>query len=336
MSSILLKTAVPGPRSQELSARRADAVPRGISQLTSVFVSRAEGAVIEDVDGNRLLDLGGGIGCLNAGHRAPEVVDAIHGQAERYLHTCFMVTPYEPYVRLAEKLNALAPIAGPKKTALFNSGAEAVENGVKIARGFTHRPAVICFEHAFHGRTLLGMSLSSKTKPYKAGFGPFAPEIYRIPFACDALEDVFQCVVAAETVAAVIVEPILGEGGFLVPPVEFFSALQDIRRRHGILIIADEIQTDFARTGHMFACEHFGLEPDLLLTTTLAAAAGVAAFLMPRARLPHYAALSILLVILGVRTFIGEEAFGSWGWRVPFVASIILLAVSVWIRLQLN
>jgi 4-aminobutyrate aminotransferase/(S)-3-amino-2-methylpropionate transaminase len=249
-----------------LAARRADAVPRGISRLTSVFVSRAEGAIIEDVDGNRFLDLGGGIGCLNAGHRAPGVVDAIQRQADRYLHTCFMVTPYEPYVRLAEKLNALAPMPGPKKTALFNSGAEAVENGVKIARGYTGRPAVICFEHAFHGRTLLGMSLSSKTHPYKAGFGPFAPEIYRVPFASCALEEVFKCVVAAETVAAVIVEPILGEGGFQLPPAEFFDNLQRTCREHGILIIADEIQTGFARTGHMFACEHFGLEPDLLLT----------------------------------------------------------------------
>jgi 4-aminobutyrate aminotransferase/(S)-3-amino-2-methylpropionate transaminase len=284
MKSILLKTAVPGPRSLELAERRDRAVPRGIYQTTSLFVSRAEGAVIEDIDGNRFIDLAGGIGCLNAGHRPEAAVAAIHRQADRYLHTCFMVTPYEPYVRLAEKLNQIAPGPGAKKTALFNSGAEAVENGVKIARAYTRRPAILCFEHAFHGRTLLGLSLTSKTHPYKAGFEPFASEVYRIPYAscfacsynlrypqCQAhcahiLHDTFKRAVAAESVAAVIVEPILGEGGFYVPPIEFFTVLQRICREHGILVIADEIQTGFARTGHMFASEHFGLEPDLLLT----------------------------------------------------------------------
>jgi 4-aminobutyrate aminotransferase/(S)-3-amino-2-methylpropionate transaminase len=284
MKSILLKTPLPGPRSAELAERKARAVPRGVYQTTSIFVERAEGAVIEDIDGNRFIDLGGGIGCLNAGHRGPATVEAIHRQADRYLHTCFMVTPYEPYVRLAEKLNELAPGPDAKKTVLFNSGAEAVENGVKIARAYTRRPAIICFEHAFHGRTLMGLSLTSKTHPYKAGFEPFASEIYRIPYAschccsynlqypqCQAhcahvLHDTFKRVVAAESVAAVIVEPILGEGGFYVPPIEFFTVLQSICRENGILVIADEVQTGFARTGYMFASEHFGIEPDLLLT----------------------------------------------------------------------
>ncbi|HEY3839729.1 MAG TPA: aminotransferase class III-fold pyridoxal phosphate-dependent enzyme, partial [Bryobacteraceae bacterium] len=232
MKSILLKTPVPGPRSHELAARRDRAVPRGIFQTTSIFVERTDGAIIEDIDGNRFIDLGGGIGCQNAGHRPPAVVDAIHRQADRYLHTCFMVTPYEPYVRLAEKLNDLAPGPSPKKTALFNSGAEAVENGVKIARAYTRRPAILCFEHAFHGRTMMGLALTSKTHPYKAGFEPFPAEVYRIPYAscyhcsynlrypechthcAHILEDTFKRTVAAESIAAVIVEPILGEGGF--------------------------------------------------------------------------------------------------------------------------
>jgi 4-aminobutyrate aminotransferase / (S)-3-amino-2-methylpropionate transaminase / 5-aminovalerate transaminase len=252
--------------------------------LTPVFVIRAEGAVIEDVDGNRLLDFAGGIGCLNAGHSNPGVVAALHAQADRFLHTCFMVTPYETYVRLAEKLNALAPGGTPKKTLLLNSGAEAVENAIKIARAFTRRPAVICFEDAFHGRTLLTLSLTSKTHPYKAGFEPFASDIYRVPYAychhcsysltypecklhCAAhLEDTFQRVVAAESVAAIIVEPVLGEGGFVVPPAGWLSAVADICRKYGILLIADEVQTGFGRTGKMFAIEYEPLEPDLMVT----------------------------------------------------------------------
>src|SRR5579872_4686464 len=284
MPSIRLATPIPGPKSRELAERRAQAVPRGVSQLTPIYVHRSQGAVIEDVDGNQFLDFGGGIGCLNAGHRAPRVVQAIQEQAERYLHTCFMVTPYDGYVRLAERLNALAPGASPKKTMFVNSGAEAVENAVKIARAYTHRPAIICFEDAFHGRTFMTMSLTSKTHPYKAGFEPFASDVYRIPFGycyrcsyslkypqCEikcahALEDAFRRSVAAESVAAVIVEPVLGEGGFVTPPAEFLQILRDICRQHGILLIADEIQTGFARTGKMFACEHYGIEPDLLLT----------------------------------------------------------------------
>lgn len=284
MASIRLVTPIPGPKSRELNERRSQAVPRGVSQLTPIYVHRSEGAVIQDVDGNQFLDFGGGIGCLNAGHRAPKVVQAIQDQAERYLHTCFMVTPYDGYVRLAERLNALAPGPSPKKTMFVNSGAEAVENAVKIARAYTHRPAIICFEDAFHGRTFMTMSLTSKTHPYKAGFEPFASDVYRIPFGycyrcsyslqypgCEikcahALEDAFRRSVAAESVAAVIVEPVLGEGGFVAPPAEFLQVMRDICRKHGILLIADEIQTGFARTGKMFACEYYGIEPDLLLT----------------------------------------------------------------------
>ena len=284
MPSISLRTAVPGPRSLELSRRRADAVPRGVSQTTPIFVENSLGTVIEDVDGNRFIDLAGGIGCLNVGHRAPAVQAAIEQQAGKFLHTCFMVTSYESYVSLAERLNAITPGDFPKKTILLNSGAEAVENAVKIARAYTRRPAVICFEDAFHGRTLLSLTLTSKTSPYKEGFQPFVSDIYRIPYAycfrcsygltypecqlhcAHILEQTFKKVVAANSVAAIIVEPILGEGGFVVPPRGFYDILQDIARRHGILLIADEVQTGFARTGRMFACEHFGIEPDLLLT----------------------------------------------------------------------
>ena len=224
------------------------------------------------------------IGCLNVGHRAPGVLAAIRGQLDAFLHTCFSVAPYGKYVELAEKLNSLTPGNFPKKTILVNSGAEAIENSVKIARSYTHRPAVICFEDAFHGRTMLTMSLTSKTHPYKAGFEPFATDIYRIPYAycyrcsyslqypgCDVfcakhLEDTFKRVVASEAVAAVVVEPVLGEGGFVAPPPEFFSIVQDICRRHEILFIADEVQTGFCRTGAMFACERYGVVPDLLVS----------------------------------------------------------------------
>jgi len=284
VSTIQLKTPVPGPRSRALLARREAAVPRGVSQVTPVFVERAEGAVIEDVDGNRLLDFAGGIGCLNAGQCAPAVVEATREQIGRFLHTCFMVTPYEGYVRLAERLNALAPGNFPKKTLLLNSGAEAVENAIKIARAYTKRPAVICFEDGFHGRTLLTLALTSKTHPYKTGFGPFPGDVYRIPYAycyrcsyglrypsCEVhcahhLEDTFKRVVGAESVAAVIAEPVLGEGGFVTPPAEFLPVIQQICRKYGIVFIADEVQSGFARTGRMFASEHFGIEPDLITT----------------------------------------------------------------------
>jgi 4-aminobutyrate aminotransferase / (S)-3-amino-2-methylpropionate transaminase / 5-aminovalerate transaminase len=282
MSSIQLRTSIPGPRSQALMKRRNAAVVQAAYHATPVFVARAEGAVIEDVDGNRLIDFAGGIGCLNTGHRAPAVIDAIRRQLDRFLHTSFNVLPYESYIAVCEKLNALAPGAGPKKTILVNTGAEAVENAIKIARCYTKRPAIISFEDAFHGRTYMAMATTSKTHPYKAGFEPFPSEVYRVPYAycyrcsyslkypsCDVfcarhIEDTFKRVVAAESVAAVIVEPILGEGGFVTPPEEFYPILGAICRKYGILLIADEVQTGFARTGAMFACEQLGLEPDLV------------------------------------------------------------------------
>ena len=282
MSTIQLRTSIPGPRSQALMKRRDAAVVKGAFHATPVFVSRAEGAVVEDVDGNRLIDFAGGIGCLNTGHRAPTVVDAIRRQLDRFLHTSFNVLPYESYITVCEKLNALVPGIGPKKTILVNTGAEAVENAIKIARFYTKRTGIISFEDAFHGRTYMAMATTSKTHPYKAGFAPFPAEVYRIPYAycfrcaysmtypsCDVycarhIEDTFKRVVAAESVAAVIVEPILGEGGFVTPPAEFYPTLGAICRKYGILLIADEVQTGFARTGSMFACEQLGLEPDLV------------------------------------------------------------------------
>jgi 4-aminobutyrate aminotransferase / (S)-3-amino-2-methylpropionate transaminase / 5-aminovalerate transaminase len=262
--------------------RRNAAVVRGAYHATPVFVAKAEGAVIEDVDGNRLIDLAGGIGCLNTGHRAAAVVDAIRRQLDRFLHTSFNVLPYESYIAVCERLNSIAPGRGPKKTVLLNTGAEAVENAIKIARCYTKRSGIISFEDAFHGRTYMAMAATSKTHPYKAGFEPFPAEVYRIPYAycfrcsysmkypsCDVycarhIEDTFKRVVAAESVAAVIVEPVLGEGGFVTPPAEFYPTLGAICRQHGILLIADEVQTGFARTGAMFACERLGLEPDLV------------------------------------------------------------------------
>lgn len=282
MSTIQVRTSIPGPRSRELMRRRNAAVPQAAYQATPVFVSRAEDAVIEDVDGNRFIDFAGGIGCLNTGHRAPSVVEAVRRQLDRFLHTSFNVLPYESYVTLAERLNAITPGRFAKKTIFVNTGAEAVENAIKIARFHTKRPAVISFEDAFHGRTYMAMAVTSKTHPYKAGFEPFPGDVYRIPYAycyrcsyslkypqCEVhcarhIEDTFKRVVAAESVAAVIVEPILGEGGFVTPPAEFYSILAEICRKHGILLVADEVQTGFARAGATFACERFGLEPDLI------------------------------------------------------------------------
>jgi 4-aminobutyrate aminotransferase/(S)-3-amino-2-methylpropionate transaminase len=259
-------------------ARREAAVPRAPYNTTPIFAASAEGATIEDVDGNRYLDFAGGIGCLNVGHRAPLVTAAIQEQLAKHLHLCFAVTPYEGYIAVAEKLNTLTPGKFPKKTILLNTGAEAVENAVKIARAYTKRPAIICFEDAFHGRTMMAMSLTSKTHPYKAGFEPFASDVYRIPFAypyrsdpgataetfAHHLENALKRSVAAESVAAVIAEPVLGEGGFVIPPRDYFKAIHAICRKHGILFIADEVQSGFARTGKWFASEHFGIEPDLI------------------------------------------------------------------------
>src|SRR5450755_2301352 len=282
MPTIQLRTSIPGPRSQALMKRRNTAVVRAAYHATPIFVARGEGAGVEDVDGNRLIDFAGGIGCLNTGHRAPVVVDAIRRQLDLFLHTSFNVLPYESYIAVCEKLNALVPGKGLKKTLLVNTGAEAVENAIKIARCYTKRQAIICFEDAFHGRTYMAMAATSKVHPYKAGFEPFPSEVYRIPYAycyrcsyamkypsCDVycarhIEDTFKRVVAAESVAAVIVEPILGVGGFVTPPSEFYPTLAQICRKYGILLIADEVQTGFARTGSMFACERLGLDPDLV------------------------------------------------------------------------
>jgi 4-aminobutyrate aminotransferase/(S)-3-amino-2-methylpropionate transaminase len=284
MGAIALATAVPGPRSRELMRRREAAVPRGPASATPVFVREAKGALLTDVDGNRFLDFAGGIGCLNVGHTNEAVVGAASAQLGRLTHACFAVTPYEEYVTLAERLNRLVPGSFAKKTFFTNSGAEAVENAVKVARAATGRPAVLAFEDGFHGRTLLALSLTSKVHPYKAGFGPFAPEVHRAPYgycyrcsyhlrypscglhcAGDALEDLFKRHVEAEKVAAVVVEPVLGEGGFVVPPLDWLPRLRALTERHGILLVADEVQTGFGRTGRLFAVEHAGVVPDILV-----------------------------------------------------------------------
>jgi 4-aminobutyrate aminotransferase/(S)-3-amino-2-methylpropionate transaminase len=293
--AIHLVTELPGPKSRALLARRAQAVPRGVPAVTPIVVVHAEGAVITDADGNRLIDFGGGIGVVNTGHRHPAVVDAVRHQLDRFAHVCFPVSSYEPYIELAERLNRITPGSHPKRTFLLNSGAEAVENAVKVARHFTGRQAVVCFEHGFHGRTNLAMALTSKVMPYKKGFGPFAPEVYRIPFpycyrcgevgqqgsgaatagiggrqCCMAsrerLEQMFAAIVDPDSVAAIIMELELGEGGFVPAPREYVATLAAFAQDHGILFVADEIQTGFGRTGKMFASEHYGLVPDLIVT----------------------------------------------------------------------
>lgn len=284
MGTIKLRTTIPGPKSVALAERRDAAVPRGLSHGTPIYVSKAEDAILEDVDGNRYIDFAGGIGCLNVGHRQEPVVSAIQEQLNRFLHTCVQVTPYEGYVRLAERMNQVTPGKFPRKTLFVNSGAEAVENAVKIARAHTGRSGIIAFEDAFHGRTMMTLALTSKTHPYKAGFAPFPGDVYRIPYAycyrcsysltypsCKVfcarhLEDTFKRVVASEDVAAVIAEPVLGEGGFVVPPPEFFPALIEICHKHGVLFIADEVQSGFGRTGKLFASEHYGIEPDIIVS----------------------------------------------------------------------
>ena len=286
---IQLRTEVPGPQSRALLARRALAVPRGVPAVTPIAVVRAEGAVITDADGNRLIDFGGGIGVVNTGHRHPLIVAAVQAQLDRFAHVCFPVSTYEPYVELAERLNRITPGDHPKRTFFLNSGAEAVENAVKVARSFTGRQAVVCLEHGFHGRTNLALALTSKVMPYKKGFGPFAPAVYRIPFpycyrcseagkrgsgeagrCCMAsrerLEQIFASTVDPDSVAAIIMELELGEGGFIPAPKEYVAELARFAREHGILFIADEIQTGFGRTGKLFASEHYGLVPDIITT----------------------------------------------------------------------
>jgi 4-aminobutyrate aminotransferase/(S)-3-amino-2-methylpropionate transaminase len=273
--AIELRTEIPGPRSREILERKERVVAGPLSAAMPVVVGEARGATLTDVDGNTFLDFTGGVGCLNVGHSHPRVVAAAQEQLERFSHTDFTIVAYEPYVELAERLLALAPISAPAKAAFFNAGTEAVENAVKFARAYTKRPAVIAFEGGFHGRTLLSLSLTSKTHPYKAGLGPFSPEVYRVPFANDyrgptaaealaALERALVTQVAAETVAAIVIEPVQGEGGFVVCPQEFMEGVRRVCDDNGIVLVADEVQTGYARTGRMFAIEHYEVEPDLI------------------------------------------------------------------------
>jgi len=253
---------------KNLTELRAQVISSGVSSVTTLHVESARGAIVRDVEGREYIDFGGGIGVMNIGHCHPKVVAAIKAQAEKFHHTCFMVSPYEVAIRLAEKLCRVTPGSFPKKALFVNSGAEAVENAVKIARYYTKRPAVIVFENAYHGRTLLTMTMTSKVKPYKFGFGPFAPEVYRMPFGDvvgpEKLKDFFLQHVNPEAVACVVVEPVQGEGGFITPPAGYFQALATICRENGILFVADEIQSGMGRTGTMFAIEHWGVEPDLI------------------------------------------------------------------------
>jgi 4-aminobutyrate aminotransferase/(S)-3-amino-2-methylpropionate transaminase len=273
--AIALRTAIPGPRSTEILERKARVVADPLSVSVPVVIERGEGATLTDVDGNTFIDFTGGVGCLNVGHANPRLADAIAEQATKFLHTDFTIVPYEVYVTLAERLVESAPISGPAKVAFFNAGTEAIENAIKFARSYTNRPAVIAFEGGFHGRTLLSLSLTSKTHPYKAGLGPFAPEVYRLPFAQDyrgpsttealaALERALVTNVAAEDVAAIVIEPVQGEGGFVVAPPEFLTGVRRICDDNGIVLVVDEVQTGFGRTGKMWGIEHYGVEPDLM------------------------------------------------------------------------
>ncbi|EFC79333.1 4-aminobutyrate--2-oxoglutarate transaminase [Parafrankia sp. EUN1f] len=277
-----LATPIPGPRSTELAKRRVNAVARGVGQTLPVYAAAAGGGVLVDVDGNSLIDFGAGIAVVNVGNSADAVVDNLTEQARHFTHTCFMVTPYEGYVAVCEELARLTPGSHDKRSALFNSGAEAVENAVKIARAYTGRPAIVAFTHAFHGRTNLTSALTAKARPYKEGFGPFAPEIYRVPMAypyrwpggaeacgeqaAGQVIDTITAEIGAENVAAMVIEPIQGEGGFIVPGAGFLPALTEFCAAAGIVFVADEVQTGFGRTGDMFACEHEGIVPDLIVT----------------------------------------------------------------------
>jgi 4-aminobutyrate aminotransferase/(S)-3-amino-2-methylpropionate transaminase len=283
--TIELRTAIPGPRSQEILARHDRVVARPLAIYLPLVVESGSGATITDVDGNTFIDFTGGVGVLNVGHSHPRVVAAAQEQLERFSHTDYTIVPYEVYVRLAERLVELAPFSVPAKAAFFNAGTEAVENAVKFARLYTKRPAIIGFEGAFHGRTMMSMTLTSKTHPYKAGLGPFAPEVYRVPFASEyrgpstadalaALERAFSTVVAPEQVAAIVIEPVLGEGGFVPAPNEFLKGIRRICDEQGIVLVVDEVQTGFARTGKFFATEWYDIEPDLV-TVAKSIAAGL-------------------------------------------------------------
>jgi 4-aminobutyrate aminotransferase/(S)-3-amino-2-methylpropionate transaminase len=289
---VKLQTSIPGPKSKELLERRKAIVPKGISNNSAAFVKRAKGALVEDVDGNTYIDFAGAIGTLNVGHTHPRVVWALQEQVSQFIHTGFNVMMYESYIELAERLAELSPGSFAKQVAFFNSGAEAVENAVKIARKYTKRQGIISFTRGFHGRTLLTMTMTSKVKPYKHGFGPFAPEVYKAPYpyvyrrpegmneqqyssyVIEQFEHFLISEVSPETIAAVVMEPVQGEGGFIVPDIEFVQKVKDICSQHGILFIADEIQTGFSRTGKYFAIDHFGVVPDLI-TISKSMGAGV-------------------------------------------------------------
>jgi 4-aminobutyrate aminotransferase/(S)-3-amino-2-methylpropionate transaminase len=284
MPSIQLKTEVPGPRSRAILARRTSATPNGLGKATDVVVERAEGALVHDVDGNTFIDLIGGIGALAVGHCPPPIVDAMHDEAQRLIHMCSLVGTYESYVRLCELLNEITPGTFSKKTLLANSGAEAVENAVKAARAFTRRPGVICFEGGYHGRTLLTLSLTSKYSLFKKGMGPFASDIVRLPmpnvyraqdgmsadqcirWGIRQLEQAFVAQVDPSEVAAIVIEPVQGEGGFVPVPPRFLQRIRELCDQHGIVMIADEVQCGFARTGKLFALEHYGLAADIIVT----------------------------------------------------------------------
>ncbi|WP_066364801.1 4-aminobutyrate--2-oxoglutarate transaminase [Herbidospora mongoliensis] len=275
-----LVTEIPGPKSREMFARKQSAVPAGVGTTLPVFVTKAGGGVLVDADGNSLIDFGSGIAVTNVGNAAPKVVERVQKQVADFTHTCFMITPYESYVAVCEKLNAITPGDHEKRTFLVNSGAEAVENAVKVARAATGRQAVVAFDHGYHGRTLLTMTLTAKNMPYKQGFGPYAPEVYRMPLAYEyrwpgencAEEAAAQAIdmitkqIGADNVAAVVIEPIAGEGGFIVPARGFLPRIAEFCKANGIVFIADEIQTGFARTGQMFACEDEGIVPDIITT----------------------------------------------------------------------
>lgn len=275
-------SAIPGPRSQEVLKRRADAVSAGLGLSFPIVVERAGGGIIVDIDGNSIIDMGAGIAVVNVGNSAERVVKAVQEQVEAFTHTCFTVAPYMSYIEVCEALNRITPGTHKKKSMLANSGAEALENAIKIARHYTGRQAVVVFEHSFHGRTNLTMGMTAKNMPYKEGFGPFAPEIYRMPMAyplrwpggpkvCEeeALEYVLHKIekeLDLKNIAAIVIEPIQGEGGFIVPPKGFLPGLSAFASKHGIVFIADEVQTGFARTGHMFACEEENVIPDIITT----------------------------------------------------------------------
>jgi 4-aminobutyrate aminotransferase / (S)-3-amino-2-methylpropionate transaminase / 5-aminovalerate transaminase len=278
MATIRTNGPIPGPKSKEMLSRRERAVARGLNTVHPLFLASARGSTVTDVDGNTFIDFTGGIGTLNIGHARPEVVKAASEQAARLTHSAIQVLSYEPYVQVAEALCRIAPISGDKRALLVTTGTEAVENAIKLARAGTRRSAVICFEHAFHGRSLGALSFTSRYKPYKAGFGPFLPEVYRLPYPYREkitagesllrfkarLADAFQTLVAPDQVAAILIETVLGEGGFLTPVPGFLEHLREVATREGICLVIDEVQAGFGRTGKWFAIEHFGVEPDLM------------------------------------------------------------------------